>query len=37
MSSENLNELIDVVAKLAKVILSAVAENRKQAALSEGK
>lgn len=37
MSSENLNELIDAVAKIAKVILSAVAENRKQAALSNGK
>ena len=36
MSTENLNELIDAVAKIAKVILSAVAENRKQAALSDG-
>ena len=36
MSTENLNELIDAVAKIAKVILSAVAENRKQAALSKG-
>ena len=36
MSTENLNELIDAVAKIAKVILAAVAENRKQAALSDG-